>query len=392
MIEPDDFELSPIATLAHIATFGASPAFAQCWTHWRQRVAEAPARLNQFRGPSPDSTDGSGTHWIESIGHVRISCRLIEPPRGTAVRAGLVALHAYRDVIPLSGEDEVWEDLARRGVLIAAVRLRGFAGSRIDCADFTQDAAGWIGRGIAMTIRKPQDAMDWSLIQGVADAACAMRAMRVELDRRAPAGADAPLMLHGRSFGGGIAVMAAAQAPESSGMDCRVSRLAIGHPSLGDWLWRIRRGDRGAGTGAGADVRRALVAHAAREEELVQTLALGDAAAHARRVDAPTLCMLALRDDTVPAPTAAAVFNALATDPGLRWRFLAPYGHFDGGIRNARRHALFERCLIDFLDPSRPVGDAMADWEGVLESGDHGPEREAAPARARSLPPSPGQQ
>jgi len=42
----------------------------------------------------------------------------------------------------------------------------------------------------------------------------------------------------------------------------------------------------------------------------------------------------------VPAPTAAAVFNALAGDPGRKWRFTVRYGHHDGGVADMRRHAL----------------------------------------------------
>ncbi|MCC6833324.1 MAG: acetylxylan esterase [Thermoleophilia bacterium] len=371
MTEPDDFGLSAAATLAHVAACAAPGGFGGFWSLWQQGVQAAPSRLNEFRAPSPDSTDASATHWIESVGHVRIGCRVIEPPRGTAVRAGLLTLHAYRNPIPLSGEDDDWEGLARRGVLVVALRLRGYAGSRMDCGDFTSEAGGWISRGLSNFGDRPQDLLDWSLPQGVADVAVASRALRAELDHRG--GAGLPLMLHGWSFGGGMAVMGAAQLSAMDAGRARVHRLAVALPSLGDWAWRLGMGSRAARDGAGADVRATVVASAAREAELAARLALLDAVFHARHVACPTLALLALRDETVPAPSAAAVFNALATDPGERWRFLAPYGHFDGGIRNARRQAMFPACRDDFLDPSRRPAESMARWEPVLERGDRSP-------------------
>lgn len=368
MIEPDDFGLSPLATLSHVSAHAPPAMFGAFWSHWQQRVAAAQGRFVEFRTPSTDSTDSSATHWVESVGHVRIGCRLIEPPRGTPIRAGLLTLHNYRNPIPLSGEDEEWGGLTRRGVLVVAMRVRGYAGSRLDCGDYTQEPGGWISRGLAASVNRPQDAMDWSLAQGVADVACAARALRAELDARA--GRAARLMLHGWSFGGGLAVIAAAQLGSVLGGAARVGRLVLGVPSLGDWGWRRGMGVRAARAGVGADIGSTMLAHASREAELTQTLGLGDAALHARHVVAPTLSLLALRDDTVPAPSAAAVCNALGCDPGTRWRFLTPYGHFDGGIRNARRHALFSACRDDFLDPDQEVGASMAGWASVLERGE----------------------
>jgi cephalosporin-C deacetylase-like acetyl esterase len=214
--------------------------------------------------------------------------------------------------------------------------------------------------------------MDWTLPQGVADAALAGRALRAELDGRV-AGERLPLFVHGRSFGGGIGAIAAAQLAQLSGGAARVDRLVLELPSLGDWDFRLAHGARAARDGLGADVRQTLVANAQREGELGDRLRLLDAAIHARHVACPALALLAGRDETVPAPTAAAVVNALATEPGLRYRFLTPYGHFDGGLRNARRHAMFAGCRDDFLDPGMPVGDAMARWTPVLERGERVP-------------------
>ena len=66
------------------------------------------------------------------------------------------------------------------------------------------------------------------------------------------------------------------------------------------------------------------------------------------------------------APTQAAVFNALATPTGLRHRFPVRFGHYDGGLANARRHAQFEAAAEAFLDPAEPcTAPTSADGRGA---------------------------
>ena len=60
------------------------------------------------------------------------------------------------------------------------------------------------------------------------------------------------------------------------------------------------------------------------------------------------------------------MFNALGVDPGLKWRFVVPAGHAEVGLANARRHALFERCAAEFLDPDADPSAVMAEWEDRL--------------------------
>jgi hypothetical protein len=122
-------------------------------------------------------------------------------------------------------------------------------------------------------------------------------------------------------------------------------------------------------TGLQRELHEFLLLHAAREEVILDRLRLLDAVVHASRVRCSTLCKLALVDDVVPAPAASAVYNALGADPGRKHRFLVPFGHFDGGLRNARRHALFESMLLDFFDPSRTPGEAVHAWESLLLDG-----------------------
>ncbi|QKK09594.1 MAG: hypothetical protein HND58_16435 [Planctomycetota bacterium] len=109
--------------------------------------------------------------------------------------------------------------------------------------------------------------------------------------------------------------MAAAQTPHDW---LRIDRLAIGLPTFGDWSWRLEDPERMA-FGSGAELRallRSLGPDAAAEAR--ETLRLCDAAVHAKKVRAATLCKLALRDEVVPAPSAAAVFNAARHRPRVQ--------------------------------------------------------------------------
>ena len=147
------------------------------------------------------------------------------------------------------------------------------------------------------------------------------------------------------------------------------ARLVIGLPTMGDWPWRLALPENAAEAGAGGRIRRFLLDHPNLRADAMTTLRVFDAAVHARRITCPVLCKLAARDDVVPAPAAAAVFNALGSDPGLKWRFVTHYGHFDGGLADLRRHAMFEKVAADFLDPAKKPDDAMAPWESAMSKG-----------------------
>jgi len=148
------------------------------------------------------------------------------------------------------------------------------------------------------------------------------------------------------------------------------ARLVIGLPTMGDWPWRMSLPENPRGMSAGERIRRFISDHANLSGDIATTLRVFDTAVHSRRITCPVLCKLAARDDVVPAPAAAAVFNALGSDPGLKWRYVTHYGHFDGGLTDLRRHALFDRVAADFLDPSLDVSEAMAPWEAVMTNGD----------------------
>ncbi len=347
---PDDFGLSPIQTLAHVCSPRPATSHFTFWKAWSEAVFAHEPRLWPTRLTDP--SDPTATHEFASLRSVRIGSTLLEPPAGTPIRAGLVTIHGYGRPLKLSEEAGRWLPLNTCGVAVLMVRVRGFPGSQTDTGDLLASPFGWIGHGLEVPISAPTGVCDWVLSGAVADVVNACRALHDWLRGRGP------LFLHGESLGGGLAVLAAGQLAGRVPID----RLALALPTLGDWPWRLGPGARPLGNAGsvGADVARFLIAHASLDSQVATTLRLFDAALHAHAVRPPVLCKLALRDDVVPAPTAAAVFNALASPPGLKRRFVTGYGHFDGGLADLRRHAEFEKLVNRFLDPDVEPMTALA--------------------------------
>ncbi len=363
---PDDFGLSAVRTLAHVGDPTRSPHHGAFWKAWAQPVLALEPRLSRIVAGQEDPSDPSATHRIVSTREIRVGCALVLPPSG-APRAGLVVLHGFHDPPPLADEAARWQVAAARGLAVLIVRVRGYPGSRLDAA-LPRSGPGWITHALAAGPAETPVDVDWSFAGAVADAVTACRALRTFLasgSRPADGRLAHPIFVHALSLGAGLAVVGASVLAERE----PIARMAIGLPSMGDWPWRLAH-HRPDGAGAGAEVLRYLRDHAAIATRIVANLRCLDAAIHARRVGCPALCKLAARDDVVPAPAAAAVFNALGADPGLKWRFVTRYGHFDGGIADARRHALFERIALDFLDPSLAPEAAMARWSSQAECTD----------------------
>lgn len=374
MIEPENYGLSGVQTFAHIGDPAPSPDHSVFWKHWYARLIDDSPVLSLRT--QTDESDPSATHEYLSQGGVRIGCVLVLPKDGVRVRASLVTAHGYASAGALGDSKRRWQNIANTGVAVLIIRLRGYPGSQIGIGDQTAPdelGAGWIARGFAGEKHE-----DWILPGAVADVCNGCRVMRnamLHRDTDASVVVDPEIdhpsvFLCGTSLGGGLSTIAAAQLIGKLSGESIVDRLAIGLPSLGDWNWRLSH--RLSGTTA--EVEKVLIHHQDRRDELVHRLRLCDAVVHARKVRIPTLGMLARRDDVAPAPSAAAVFNAIDADPGRKWRFIVPYGHFDGGVANARRHALFERAMIDFFDPvHRPI-DSMAPWEPILHEGISAPD------------------
>ncbi len=376
-VQLSDFGYGPIETLARVADPAPAPDHSAFWSRWEKRVHETRPRLVErsrdgVGGRAIDPSDETATHAFTSLG-VRIGGRLLLPPAGVPIRAGLVSTHGYAASLPLAERDGLFAGAIERGVAVLNIRVRGFAGSRLDCGDLTQPTEpglGWITHGLDEE-GEPPACDGWTWPGAVADVFNACRALQWWLAEKLeiPEGERAPLYLHGESFGGGLAVAAAAMLPGRPGAKTSVDRLALALPTMGDWPWRLSEPGR-AGAGSGTEVATLIERRPELAETIRARLRFMDAVVLAREVRCPVLCKLALRDEVVPAPTAAAVFNALGVDPGLKWRFVVPAGHAEVGLANARRHAAFERCAVDFLDPGAEPARTMAEWEDRLLDAD----------------------
>jgi len=389
---PDDFGYTLVRSLARVADPTPVRQHRQFWTDWFDRLAEHRPML-AGRRPGDDPSDPTATHEFLSVGDTRIGCRLLRPESGP-VHAGLVTSHGYHVAESLDADDDRWRPLTARGVAVLVVRVRGYPGSQRDTGDLTRPdhaGGGWITRGLSVPTPGLDGDRAWILPHAVADVANACRALRnalldrteapllgVKLSATPPAGSSRPLLfLHGESFGGGLAIIAAAMLSGKVPHDPLIDRLAIALPTFADWPWRLAHATEGGGSGTTREILDLLTRHRKLEDIIRDRLRLCDSVVHAGRIRSPALVKIAQRDEVVPAPTQAAAYNALACDPGRRWRFLVPTGHHDSGITGARRHALFQRCLADFLDPGHDPENAMTPWEPLLTTGQRAPDGDA---------------
>jgi len=378
MTEPDDFGFSALATLAHVGEPTRSIRHVAFWKNWTTAVFAERPRLVPRDSRAADPSDPSATHEFVSCRAVRIGCTLLMP-RGKP-RAALVVAHGYEGVPSLAESAEEWKPLADDGLAVLILRVRGYAGSQADVPQLVAhsgaiDGGGggqWITHGLESPLSDHGLGSEWAFSYAVADTVNACRALRGAI------AADPPLLMSGESFGGALCILAASALSESD----EIARLAIGLPSMGDWPWRLALPERRTARGAGGLVRRFVADHADRAEEITTTLRVFDAVIHARRVRGCVLCKLATLDDAVPAPSAAAVFNALGADPGRKWRCVVKYGHFDGGIADLRRHAGYAQLAQEFLT------NASLPCENFRELSDLDPSKAAPGKRAGSpVPP-----
>jgi cephalosporin-C deacetylase-like acetyl esterase len=370
MILPDDYGLSAEQTFAHVGDPVPAGPHSPFWSQWNHAVYAHQPQLRARVGSARDASDLTADMEFESVRSVRVGCRLAEPTG--PVRGAVVVLHGYGNPGPLDEDVAEWSELVSRGVAVLGVRVRGYPGSRQDVGPISDSPEGYAVDGLESCDGRLERAMDWIMPQAAADVVNAYRALRRWL------GPDIPISIAGESFGGALAIIAAAQLSLRDDPD----RLVLGVPTMGDWPWRF--GHTSARGSVGGDVQEALVRvglDSPRAGPIREALRVLDAVIHAAKVRCPTLCKLAKRDEVVPAPAAAAVYNALGTDPGLKWRFIVPFGHFDGGLSANRREVLFGRCALDFLTPGQEPSEAMRPWEPVLSGGDAGGDKGGAGAK-----------
>jgi len=396
MALPDDFGISAVSTLARVGDPTPAREHSVFWSHWLSRVGEAIPSLVERRSggkgaSEPDPTDETCTHAIESLGGVRIGARLVLPPKGVEIRGGVVSTHGYAVSRPISERDSYFEHVAARGLAVLNIRIRGFAGSRLDVGDLqtqTEPGLGWMTRGLDEPKTSSEGTMEWVYAQGVADVFQACRALRWWLvDRGVDRGSEgASIFLHGESFGGGLALPAAAKLVGRGAECAHIGRLVLGLPTMGDWPWRLEHPISG---GSGAEIALLIERRPELADLIRLRLRLLDSVVHAGRVRCPVLCKLAERDQIVPAPTAAAIFNATRVDPGMKWRFVVPHGHAETGLANARRHLEFDRCMADFFDPANEPAVSMRPWADRLHVETEPAENEASPTLFDAEAPAP---
>lgn len=357
MIEPEDYGLGPEETLARVGDPTRASLHKAFWTrHWKALIASPRPLLTEAKNADP--SDPGVTHTFPGVRHIDIGCRLAMPQ--PPLRGVAILLHGYDSVPTLTERIESETALLERGLALLAIRARGFAGSRVDgIPPAGSPGSGWITHGLDAPGDDLAGAEAWVAPLAVADVIDAARAARNWLmDQGLPLGLIA---IKGESLGATLAIDAVAALNGRLPRETIVDRLVIALPTLADWPWRLMTPPPTTGTGAEID---ALLKRAPEpnRQTIIDRLRLLDPVVHAPHVRIPVLCKLAQRDDVAPAPAAAAAFNALSSDPGRRWRFVVPYGHFDGGIANARRHALFEKCAADFLDPDKRPRRSMRPW------------------------------
>lgn len=360
--------MDTVRTLSHVGDPSPSSDHSVFWNAWFERLRQESPVIRARE--AVDKSDPSATHEFVSTRGVRIGCRLMTPPEGTAVKASLITIHGYSAPERLESEERHWTAVRAKGVAVLAIRLRGYPGSKTDAQGNTIDSDGndraWIAHGF-----DGYQHNDWVLPDALADVCNAARVMRNALLGRDAKDLE-PWMegeprhpdvyLHGRSLGGGLATIAAAQLSGRMMGRPIVDRLAIEVPSLGAWRWRLANCD----TGLSKRFSDIIKSHPDRHDELVDRLRLMDAVVHGSKVRIPTLAMLASRDEIAPAPSAAAVYNAVNADPGRKWRFCVPFGHRHGDTHNTRRVALYGKSLVDFFDPEQISMDSMARWESQM--------------------------
>ncbi len=398
-VEPQDNAwdqrlLEGVRALARVGSTTPAPDHSVFWGAWYRRLVGQRASLSQIGAGDADPSDTTATHRYTSLDGVRVGARLIEPPDGAPVRAGLVSVHGASVHKSLEQTAQRWRAIAGSGVSVLLIRVRGFAGSQLDTGDLSSGGSGvgWITRGLDQQPGLLDGSMPWVLSGAVADVANACRAMRNLLagddeDNPRSIRDKLPLFLHGESLGGALATIATAQLSGKLRQERVIERLILGTPTLGDWGWRLANPTPG---GLGGEILTLLTERPELQASILNHLHLTDSVVHAARMRTPTLCKLAMRDEVAPAPAAAAVFNALATSPGQKWRFVIPEGHLQGDLALARRASLFERCMADFVDPERAPEDAMEPWEPLMLTGDSPPEAGTRGRQKRLFETGPG--
>lgn len=342
----------PITTespMTRVGDMTPPSGYLQFWSAWQERTWAVTPELAAITPGDVEAAGAPGvTHTLRSVEGVRVGVRITEPE--SAARGAVIDLHGYgmEPGEALQGDP----GLARRGLRQVTVRVRGYPGSQFDTGNLMIAERGYITVGL-------NDPNEWVVGKAVADVVTMFRALRMQH------GPEFPISVRGESFGGALAVIAASAIAARDG----VHRLVIGVPTLADWMWRLAHPELCGG--AGEELLSVLPTDTEQMNQTLRTLRFFDTMIHARRVACPVLCKLAYNDPVVAPATVAAVYNALGTGAGWKWRFMTQFAHTDPmssaeAQEDLRRHALFARISDEFLDPGAYPQTLMKRWEPEL--------------------------
>ena len=267
-----------------------------------------------------------------SLGGVRIRGYLLRPISGRPCPL-VVHAHGYRD------RYEHRTDWARGGINVFGFDARGFGRS---APAISVSADGYLLTGI--------ESPATSILRGaVADYIQAIRAARELLD-----GEAGTVCLYGFSFGGALALMAAAV---GGGGDF----VVLGQPTFG---WNEERRRLALG-GSALEVKQYLETYRWRHDTVTGTLRFFDTLNFAPLIRAPTLVGIGLDDDVVPSRTVLAIANHMRCPVEVR---LLPVSH-SADPRESRWQAFHGEWLgyldrgvpADFGAEARQVGTLLGD-------------------------------
>ena len=293
------------------------PGFLEFW-------ASTVAKLSKI-APNPeflsvrDRDDGLRLHHLAytSLGGARIRGYLLRPISGQPCPL-VVHAHGYRDCY----EHRV--DWARRGLNVFGFDVRGF-GRSASAVPVSDD--GYLLTGI--------ESPATSILRGaVADYLQAARMAGELLDNNV-----GTLAFYGFSFGGALALMAAAMSRD-------VDFVVLGQPTFG---WNEERRRLALG-GSALEVKQYVEKYRWRHDTVTDTLKHFDTLNFAPLIRAPTLVGIGLDDDVVPSRTVLAIVNHMRCPLEVR---LLPVSHSDDP-REARWQEFHEEWL-DCFDHGIPA-------------------------------------
>lgn len=284
----------PLSALESYSPLCTEPVdFDRFWNATSRAVAEVPAQPTLARQDAP----APGLHLdvlkFTSLGHETVSGYLLthdvpEP------RPLIIHTHGY------NSQFDIMRNWARTGCHVCGIDVRGFGRS----AGIPLAAKGWVLTGI--------EAPQTSIIRGaVADVW-----QTIEVTRKLLGWRISRTTLTGFSFGGALAIMAAA-------FDPHANLLVAGQPTFGWHSERLRLSK----AGSSAELRHYLENNPDKATEVMDTLRYFDTLHFATRVQKPTVIGAGLDDDVVPSRSVMGIASRLTSAPAEL--SLLPVSHSD---------------------------------------------------------------